>query len=306
MLYPVRALVVVAAAVGPVAAQPSSTEPSPDDPANAPGVTPPAHGEHVWTPDNETIDPSQLPVERPAPPSPYPRVVVARPLFLPAGRAEGSASFGLGTGPIGDRTLTYATMGVSGRIAAGPFEPYLGAQFVPFHSDGDVVEMPVIQRLLVGTRLRLARGTALGVEGGVTGPGWEQREGYWSNMFVRQRIRASERIAIELAGGGGYTRYEFTNGSGSTSTSSWVSASAGATAQLQVAPLMALEASGSVGVSSGLHQIDRTDRYLYSYGYGGGPVFSIGERVDLVARLNVYVNNEIDDEVVGGLAFVVR
>jgi hypothetical protein len=308
MLYPVSVLVLMVV-VGPVGAQPSVTDPAPPaDPTSQPGATPPAHGEHVWTPDDETIDPSQIPVEAPPPPPRYPRTFVARPLLLPSGRAEGVIAPSFAQETVGeDFSVMFAALSLSGRIAIGPVEPYVGLRFVPFHTDIDG-ELPMLQRAFLGTRLALVEQFALGVEGGVAAFGSGLRL-FWGEVFASYRVRPSDRGTITLTGGGDLEHYRASHRDyvdTSVATANGVSAFARMTVQLQLTPELAVEAFGRIGVFSFLDDdAYRRDSYETSYAYGGGPLISVGERTDLVPYFSVSVlpSGRVTS---GGISVVVR
>jgi hypothetical protein len=202
-------------------AQPPQPEPEADRPGEAaagspldtagaePVVDPAALGEvaseaRLPLTSEDQIDPSQLPVESAPQRAPYPRSLVERTLLLPPGRSEITVAVGLGHENASDIGLLYGAVSIDGRFAVGRFEPAAGIYVVPLYglaaADAGDVEVPLVQRLFAGTKLRIADETALAIQERAMNIDSVFR-GVASRLFAEHRFRTSDRGAIQLGGG---------------------------------------------------------------------------------------------------------
>lgn len=251
--------------------------------------------------DDDTIDPSQIPIEPPPPPPRYSRALVERSLLLPEGLAQATAAVGIGHETLGDIALTYSTISVGGAIAIGRFEPYAGIRLLPLYSEPSMLELDLafVTRIYVGTRLRITRDTAVGAQATARDVDSDDRR-YSPSVFAAHKYRPSKRTAIVANGGLSYDSMP-----DSFDDPRSVSLSASALLEVQLTPVVAGFAEGGITKRWYIGDAAGRDESGLSYSGGGGLSISISARVDLVPSVAVASAGAVDAWG-GGLALNVR
>lgn len=260
--------------------------------------------------DPELIDASQLPVdEQPAPPPPYPRELVKRPLLLPPGRHEVGFSVGMGEQRLEELAVRYARLTGVWRLSLGLNEIYAGMMLVPVHGEalpmGAELDIPVLQHLYAGTKLAIAEETALGIQALLGTPGRDTTY-YSPTLYVTHRFHPSDRGALEISGGVDYAYQRQPTGYGAHFGLHRLAAFASGAAELQMTSVVALRVAGNIA------QYKYTDSRGFippesfrSHSYSGSLQLSVTENVDLTPFFTIEVRGPLK-AVGGGLGVAVR
>jgi hypothetical protein len=299
--------------VDPFPEDPPPQQAPPPDPAPPP---PPADDAVPAAPDpapapaarsDDTIAPSEVPVDAPPPLPPYPRSFVDRPVVLPRGVYVLSISGAMGRDSVADSHVDSVVAHVGGAFGFDRFDLGVGVDLGVFHDDNfDMpIDSPVFQRALVGASLRLPAESFVAVQG-IIGSVGSRRQRYSPSLFVGHKFRPSESAAIYVSGGVDYNYGHEVDYGDNVYVSHRVAAFAGGTARVQAAPLVALQVSGSVAQYKYIDEHNYNTTVPFRELSGGAAVLlSAGKTADVSAFFSISSTGPIVS-VDGGLGVSVR
>ena len=111
---------------------------------------------------------------------------------------------------------------------------------------------------------------------------WSSRSSYGPTLFFEHKLRPSDTGAIVIMGGATYVAQDVSTGGGYTHTNRAVAAQAGGALQLQIAPMIAIEAIGTFVQGWFFEDYHPGTRSHRVYSYGARMTMAVSEHLDLV------------------------
>jgi hypothetical protein len=285
--------------------EPPPAAPVPPPPAPAP--PPPAAAEPVPPVDDETIAPSQLPVEAPPKLPRYPRSFVERPLMLPDGLREGHVTGTLGRETVEDFELLYAMGTFGATVGLDGAQVNFGINLL-LYDDINVPDvdpnLPVLQRIYLSVGWELPSETVVSLQG-VIGNAGSRFQRYSPSLFIAHKIRTSASGAIYVSGGVDYNYGNEGDSGGARLVSHRIGGYAGATARVQTSDDVALQVSASFAQFFFVDDHRRMEDSYHSYSGGGAMLVAINETTDLAVGASIGMTAEVH-MISGGLTFTKR